>query len=1252
MKNFLLLLLTIPVCMAHAQSDYEKAWNALNKNDRETASKLLQSAMNDPATFQDAFAANILLSAYNGSQNAGNINFEKEFYSKADNVYPYLYALWRNKALLGEPGKKTMPHQVALATRIANDEKAPGTLRASANYQQAYHYKFSNAFDKAVPFINKISGTRNWQFAGPFENISESGIDKNYGPLEHPEAGAVFYSLANAPVKWFTPPVENDDSWIPFEFNFSEPVAVIYAQTFLTSPEDINAVMAVGFSGNIKVWLNDRLLITETKERITDYDAYAVKCNLKKGVNRVLVQVGYSDIDYPNFVVRFTDENFNPLTGLTSAAEYKPYTKDGEGEAPQLLNNFAEKYFGEKIAKDSSNLVNYLLLSNAYMRSKKIEQARNVLELAKLRAPQNALIVSNIVNVLQQEGNETLLEQEKHLLQQLDPKNYYSFIYYIYELYENDKLAEMTAKLDEFKKIFADDLAVFGFESLLFAKEKRYDDIITLMEKIYQKYPEWAEVQEAMYTIKKEVEKDKEKALEVYEKFFKNSFNYKAYEKYANALLDAGYKDKYLELWNNYEKLFPYSSGAYTTLSNYYFSIKDYDKAESNIKKSIELAPYNKTYWEKLGDIKMQQNKKAEAMEAYANSLQYDPQQYALIEKTRRYSGKKDVLTLFPPIDENKLISEDKKAGIQESERGYYFIHDQKDVVIYPNGAAEQYVTILIRVINEDGVDYYKQANVGGTPDYSTVIEKAEVIKETGRVQGEKNGTSIVFTNLQPGDVLYIRYKEQNFATGRFMKDFTDKYFFDGVIYSRNTKYNLLAPPSLKINYKFSREDIKPLVSATDDFKSYQWQLANAPAIKEEPLMPVIGDVSNTLYLSTIPSWNDIAVWYSDIVNNRVDADYDVKQVYAKLFPAGKTFPTQFAKAKHIYDYLMNNIRYSSVSFRQSGYVPQKASKTLNTRLGDCKDLSSLFVTLAAMAGIQSQMVLVDTRDNGVKRMLLPETGFNHCIAKANLDGRDYYIELTDMDLPFASVPRDIKGAVMLEIPAKNQAAASKDISLINPVNKKPDVTKRIIEMKPNGNDMDVKVSVTKTGALTSGIRSDFKNLTKDDSFKEMQEIVSAMYQTNAKLNSVEFFGLNELIDSAGYKYSYTVKDLVSEVGSVNAFKINYLDIVASLNNFTVEERKYPFEYWSYEDADAYDTEVIVTAPAGTKFTDVPKSEAHSFQNMKYNISFNQAAPGRLVIKRTFTTDRPQQISPADYEAFTEFFEKIVKVEQKFITYK
>jgi hypothetical protein len=186
---------------------------------------------------------------------------------------------------------------------------------------------------------------------------------------------------------------------------------------------------------------------------------------------------------------------------------------------------------------------------------------------------------------------------------------------------------------------------------------------------------------------------------------------------------------------------------------------------------------------------------------------------------------------------------------------------------------------------------------------------------------------------------------------------------------------------------------------------------------------------------------------------------------------------------------------------------------------------------------------------------------------------------------------------------------------------------------------------------LSSSVRYDYLNLDNEKQVKEMEKTIANSYKNNVKLDKVSFKDLDKLNDSIVYSYSYKVKNEVSEIGSLKTFRVTYMDIVASLDNFSADTRTYPVEYWSYENADAYETIVTISAPAGTKFVELPVSEALTFKDMKFTLQYTLKAPDKLIITRKFTNAR-QNVQPADYTAFKTFFEKVVKAEQKFIAYK
>lgn len=1254
MKNFLISILLLCSCSTFSQSNfYEKAWAALDGNKRTEAELILKQAMKDPASSRDAFITDLYLKSYNGKENEAT-DFISSFYDKVPNPYPYVYALWFNKAVLGGYGKKTSGNQLKFMDQLIQDQKAPGTLVAAANYQKEMHLLFSADFDKTSPYSNAIGSIRNWQFTGPFENLSESGFYKSYGPLEHPEPGAVFKSLTNADVKWFTPANEINDGWIAVNNQFNKSSAVVYAQNFVTSPSNQTVYCNIGFAGAIKVWINDELIISEAKELVTEMDNYSVKYDLKKGINRVLVQLSYTDISYPCFTLRFTDEKYKAIPNITGSAVYSAYNKNLNSNIKyELIPHFAEKYFKDKIVEQPGNMVNYLLLADVYMRSKKLLEARDIMSVAIKQAPENSLLRMKLLEILQKENNRTLLLEEIEKIKQADPESLLVFDLNIKEYYNNEKYEDCANELARRIKLHGEDEFTSGYQILLLIHDNKYEELVKVSEKMYEKYPGNLKLVTLMYNIKKEVYKDKKAGLKIYENYMKNNYDYTTYISYADLLIEQGDIKKGLEIKERLTKIYPYDPNGLYNLSKYYYSAKQYDKAEVYLAKSLALAPYNEKYWEQSGDIKTERNQIADALNAYNQSLKFDPNQYSIISKIRKLNNKPEIQKLFPEIDITKVIKEDNPAEAKNKDYGYYYILDQKDVVIHHDGANEEFITIILKITNDKGVEKYKESSIGYDNSQTLLIEKAEIIKKSqAKIEGERNGNQIVFTNLEAGDVIVFKYRLQNYVYGRFAKEFWDKYYFGGQIYSAITKYNLLAPANQKINYVFTNSSLQPVVKDIEDFKQYSWIFEKPEPIKSEPLMPLLVDAGNILHISTIASWKEISDWYSDVSNNKSEEDFEILALYKKLFPKENQTMTQFQKAKIIYEYIESNIKYSSVSFRQSAYVPQRPSATLTTRLGDCKDLSSLFVTLARMAGINAQMVLVDTRDYGQKDMLLPSIEFNHCIAKAVLDNKSYFIELTDNYLPFTSLPNDLNGAIALEIPSR---PGNEKVALVHlkAGNRTKDIIRRIIDIKPSSEgDLNVAVTTIKSGAFSSRVRQTFLHLDNEKQMKEIEKSVAGSYKNNVKLERVSFNDLDKLHDSVKYSYSYKVKNEIAEIGSLNTFRVSYPDVVASLDNFSADKRDYPIEYWSYEDADAYETTVNVTAPVGKKFVELPKEELLSFKDMKFSIQYTLKSPDKLVITRKFSNGRQQQIAPEDYAAFKVFFEKIVKAEQKFIAYK
>ncbi|HEV2354424.1 MAG TPA: DUF3857 domain-containing protein, partial [Puia sp.] len=1021
------LLLASAFSLQLFANDYDDAWKALDRNDRKTAEQLLLKAMNDPKTAVDAYVTWVYLKSFVGKEN-DITDFMPRLYNAVKDPNPYLFALWFNGSVLGPYGKKAN-HQLQLLDKLLTDTTVNGSVRAAAHYVKALHYEMSNEIGKAQKEWEAIGGVTNaWDLAGPFDNVSGSGYYKDYGPLGHPEADASFASFNNAAVKWFVPTVMSKEGYTNPYPHFRRNTAIIYAQTFVYSPDDRQGLINVGVCGSVKVWLNDQPVLACPKELVTELDYYRQRVTLKKGYNRLLVQLGYTNSSTPNFIVRFTNDKYYPVTGLSYTAAYQPYPKAaagaGMGDAPAPIRHFAEDFFEKKVAAEPDNYVNYLLLSDVYLRSKRTMEARRVIEKALQHAPDNSLLRLQLMEILIKEENRTLLLEEVERMKDKDPDCLIAIRLNIRKLAGEEKYDEAFKELDRCVQLYGEDDDSWIERITLYSKQNKMDDLVKAIQTAYEKYPDNSEVVDWMYSLKVNGMKDAKGGIKVLENYLKDNYSYSMIEKLTAEYTKQGEKEKALKLLQQPREEFPYDPDLYTDISSFYYDQEQYSKAVEFGRQALKLAPYVATYWENLGLELQQEHQDSDAVKAYLQALYYDANKYSAREHLRDLRKKPSVWKAFPDDDVYQAI---RNVADRQYDYDYFYVLDEKFAVVYPEGASEEYTTTVVKILTQKGIDTWKEYNLGYNSNTQELkVEKAEVVKKNGTVvPAEQNDNQMVFTGLEAGDAIVLKYKIQNYAEGRVTRHYWDRFGFNATVPEDTVRYCMLVSNKVKFDYQVDNADLKAKKTPYDDFTLYSWEMINPAICKSEPFMPPLMDVGPTVHVSTLTSWNEIASWYSDLATSKTDDDFEVKALYDSLFPKGITGLSDRDRAQRIYQYITGNIHYSSVPFRQGAYVPQKASVTINTRLGDCKDLSSLFVALARLSGLKAQLVLVNTRDNGQKSMELPSLEFNHCMVKTWIGGQAYFLELTDNHMPFACLPGSDIHASCLVIPSGEGAAAA-----------------------------------------------------------------------------------------------------------------------------------------------------------------------------------------------------------------------------------
>jgi cytochrome c-type biogenesis protein CcmH/NrfG len=1216
-----------------AQNGLDNFWELFKKNEYSSAiSELEKKTASDP-TNQEAW---LMLAIMYDNQQESYRAFQafKSFYKLTDKKTEYLVAFWRTTAIFSSKIEQRKERDLFFDEVLA-DPEVDGAIKANIHNARGNWAHDVGDFDLYLSEIGEVQSLNKWQVAGEFENISASGFDKNYSPINQPKESARFKNKQEAEVHWFKSEVFRVGEWIRPAYHFNTDNAIIFAQTFINSQVDQEVELRIGTSGSLKAWVNDCLVLSEIEEYDNYADTYRTKIKLKKGNNRVLLQIGSSEISSQNFMVRITDSKGNPINNFTHSANYDNYPKVG-GEALNRIELPQEVYFEEQVKKNPDNLLYQILLSRVYLDNGKTNQAQRILKKAEKLAPDNSLILVELLELYIDQNNETELGAAMEKLKTVDPDNRLSILLQFNEAISNENYDVAEDLLDPLKVALGDNGTFLekriAFEIARENNQKVYD----LINEGYARFPTDETFVNYKYLI--EVETNPKLAQKVLKKYLKKHYSNSIQSSYAWSWNERQMVEQFFVEYKKLLEVKPYAIGLMIDLSDYYNSVQRYQTAIDYLDDASELAPFIGSIYSKKGEILMDMEKESEALENFKKAITYNPTDFDARQRIRDIEGIDNPFDNFVEKDYYEIYKNAPSAD-DYPEDNSLIVTEEKQVVIHEKGAVEERNYTVIKVFDKAGVDFWKEYTIPRSGSQYLIIEKAEVLKADGTKNvAETNGGYVVFTNLEPGDGIFLSYKLQNYYQGNLAEHYWGKQYFDYFIPSKNIEFSILYDKNeVPLKFSVANGDVKLVEKTSGKNTVLIYSSVDNESIKSEGYMPPLVDIGRTLHYSSMPDWNFVSDWYSDLAATKAKVDFEVKESVKSLFPEGTDGLSEQEMITAIYGYIVNEIRYSSISFRQSGLVPQKASSVITTKIGDCKDVSTLFVAMCEEVGIDATLVLVNTRNKGQHAMELPSIDFNHCIAKVVLNDEERFVELTTDLYPFSTVSASLEGSFILEIDPTNDSAEPRFLPRSAAL---PNTIIRESEVQLMSNKMVIEKSCVKTGSRGGGMRSSYRDDGEEARKKTMQEAITGDY-ANIKLDHLKF---NETLennsDSVAYEYGYTVSNPYTKIGTLQIVKVPLADNIDPIDFLSVEDRKYAVELWKYFSYSVAVENMSVNMPEGKRLAEKPEDVTLSNALVDYELSF-KVENGVLKVHRSIHFKK-SKIELADYDLFKASMEKII----------
>lgn len=207
------------------------------------------------------------------------------------------------------------------------------------------------------------------------------------------------------------------------------------------------------------------------------------------------------------------------------------------------------------------------------------------------------------------------------------------------------------------------------------------------------------------------------------------------------------------------------------------------------------------------------------------------------------------------------------------------------------------------------------------------------------------------------------------------------------------TRHRLRTRPDRPLRLKAFNGPPEPTVTEQNGVIERSWQAKRLTAQENEPLTPPWLSTTPEIQFTEFATWQEVAELFAPLYAEDAPLPTDLA---AEGDAIAEAFPDLGDRAAALLRFVQHSIRYLAISIGEGGLRPRPVAEVWDSRYGDCKDVTRVFVTLARRIGLDAVPALVNTREGqALDQWLASAAGFDHCIVRLTLDGSVYWMDAT-----------------------------------------------------------------------------------------------------------------------------------------------------------------------------------------------------------------------------------------------------------------
>lgn len=1129
-------------------------------------------------------------------------------------------------------------------TRLAKDRRLAPDRRVAIETMIAQAKLRLGDPNAAVKRFEELGYVTHFRVIGPFDNEGKAGFDQEteveQKRMEAPDLQAQ-YQGRERPVSWRELPDVTRSGFVPFGAVMRPMENVCgLAETFVKSERARPLTLWLGAGGAVKVYWNGAEVLRDEAYRAPTPDRSVVLVGASAGWNRLLVKACTANASW-GFQLRIGDERGAVASGLSVAinttealdiAPYDPKQKlprapssalalfEEQAQAtqpkPALLADYA-RYLdlsggddpAERRAKQLAERAVELDPKPEYLKlaAKLSEERAEMMRFAERAYAAGPSDPATLLLRAQLAARGPAPESALPLLARIGP-----------EQAESLDAALLRATL--IGELELPSSALVELEGL----EKRVGTTAALLRARIELQTEAGRVTQAL--------EDRNRLLALR---FDDGENRRAL---IDDALVRGDKQAVLDHIEALRALTPGSIRTLLYVANVYDALGRDDLALAAYRDATAIAPEASNVYVAHAKALLRAQQSDAASQALQKALVLKPQD----AETRELL---ESIKPAPRADEAYAIDSDKFLAKRSEDRTYPYaiLQDLTVKTVFDNGLGSTFRQLAVQINDDEGARRFRTHSFQYDPDSQHVdLRLSRVYRKDGRqlesvrtyeqqlgepwyrLYYDTRAVTVVFPDLEPGDVVEVRYRVDDVAHRNLFADyFGDLHLWQDFVPIANKEYVLITPVTREI---FANQpQFSGLVHSQrvqDKRRIDHYAATNIPPVIAEDGMPGLTEESPYLHVSTYRSWQDVGRWYWGLIKDQLYADQALKRTVATLVQGATTTRE---KVVRIHDWALRHTRYVGLEFGIHGFLPYRVPLIVQRGFGDCKDKASLMYTMLREAGVAAKLVLVRTRRNGaIEGQPASLAVFDHAITY--VPELDLYLDGTAEHSGTSELPTEDQGVTVLRV-GPDGAELTKTPVLAAEQNRRTRLLS--VQLEADGS-AKVDGSEEVSGSEAAGYRDYYQ--AEGTRAERFERNLGGLYP-GVQLLEQKFEQLHRLEEPVRYKYRIKVPRFGMWDGRELRFSPSALsDLVRSMAR--APKRVQPLDLTS---SSAYVEEREVTLPRGMRPTAMP--EGGEVTSAWGKLSLRYAAERDTIKVRTEFWLTRARVAPSEYPDFRRWVE-------------